>query len=741
MSQPWRVIVSGIAGFLLLVAVLVVSGIDLGPAAAVGVVLAAQWAVGAYSWVLIRGSRPIDAVELLGMGIALGTVLSLVGGVVLMIWLPLPAACATPAVLLLAVWAVRRMRGTDAPVRITTAGSTFIAASIGVVLGLVALVPNLTNYPLAWSGVWNRYHPDMVFFEALSRSIAQFGPGGSIFQSGAEVRYHWFAYGWIGQVSDIAGLAPFAGLTRVLPVVAVVGSVALAASWARRMSKVSWVPTLAVLLVVSGGYVGAVYGTLLNVDSPSQGLTTAWLLAVSFTFVEYVRGRLSNAALVAVGVLSAACLGGKVSAAAVVVAGFGVASIVGTIRREPWARRAWAATAVAVVSVAVTYVVILLGGASSGDLLTLRLDHRASTVQGLDLSDARWGIAAGTLVLALAVVPRWAGLAILVADRRWRWSVETWLGVGVGVSALAALAVLAHGVNDLWFCLSASTPLAVLSAVGVGRGVRSVGPRGSTMGVRSVPAPVLVAVAIGLVGFVAVALNWTLGSSQTVSSRWLGPVLLVMGTGAVSLGLARAGRMRRRYAYRVLVLWVVMLVSSSVFARAQALAGYEVAPQAARPAVDRTEVQQADADGSPSAGSQPAVPEPSPSEFTGWGDGDRDAAAFLSEEMGPDDVVATNLTAESIVPALTGRQMYIAGAIYQAYIGRPPTVALIPDRVALSREMAVAPTPGVVDGLCREGVDFYWLSLLDGVSSPDLRNADVVFQNEAVVVMRLDCGG
>ena len=47
-------------------------------------------------------------------------------------------------------------------------------------------------------------HPDMPFFQALSTSLARLGPLDSAFMSGAQVRYHWLTYAWVGQVTEAA---------------------------------------------------------------------------------------------------------------------------------------------------------------------------------------------------------------------------------------------------------------------------------------------------------------------------------------------------------------------------------------------------------------------------------------------------------------------------------------------------------------------------------------------------------
>ena len=153
-------------------------------------------------------------------------------------------------------------------------------------------------------------YTDLYFFEAVSRGLAEFGPAQSILMTGGSLRYHWFSYAWAGELAQTSSAVPFATITRVLPLVTLVGVSMLVAAWAARLSRIRWVPTLAVLLVVAGGYAGALYGSVLNFDSPSQSMTTLWLLALLLAFVLVVEGTTSRVAgLVTVAALAAACTG------------------------------------------------------------------------------------------------------------------------------------------------------------------------------------------------------------------------------------------------------------------------------------------------------------------------------------------------------------------------------------------------------------------------------------------------
>jgi hypothetical protein len=689
----------------------VATGVPLGSAALAVAFVAAQGWAGAYLWRVLIQRAAGTSVELLGMGIAVGSLMGVVGAALLLPVAPAWIGGLVPAAAVSLVAAVRRLRGHRLPRAFGTDGPTLVALGVGVLVGGAALALNLRNYPLAWSGTRDSFHPDMVFFEALSRSVAAYGNSDSIFMSGGHIRYHWLAYGWAGQLTEAGHLPAFAALTRVVALAAVVGAAALAAAWARRLTSVPWVPTLAVVLVMAGGYVGAVYGTLLNVDSPSQSMATVWLLAVSLVMLLHVSRGLPRPAMLLVALLAAGCTGGKVSAAAVALGGIGLTALVGLVRREAWGRRALEAAIAAGAGAGIAYVALLWGSASSGDLLVFTLSHRASSVQGLDVSVEAWGAALGTAVLLLAVVPRWSGLAVLLARPQSRWQPETWLGVGAGSVAVLALAVLAHGVNDLWFSLSASTPLAVLSAVGVGAGVEELGSRKR----RAIGAA-----AAGAGVFVMVALIWRTGVPFWPSWRWTAPITGVVGALIAGWLLARgAGRGRRD----VLILVCVVLVSAACFGRLLGFVSFGSGPP--QPAGTATT-----GDGS--------TAKPSSSEMVGylaWGDDERQAADALTSVAAATDIIATDQVNSSLVPALTGLRTYLTGELYQAFIGTRADSVELERRRPIAEAIAAGPSPDVTTDLCAAGVTWIWTT--PAAANSWAAAADPVYTGERVAVLRL----
>jgi hypothetical protein len=586
---------------------------------------------------------------------------------------------------------------------------------------------NLARYPLEWSGLWAGYHPDMLFFEGLATGVARFGPGESIFMVGADLRYHWFAYAWIGQLSDSIVLEPFIGLTRVLPLMTVVGSVALAVSWAARHTRQAWVPSLAAVLIAAGGYLGATYGTLLNFDSPSQAMTTVWLLALSFVLLEYLAGAVGGSALWLVGALGVACVGGKASAAIVAIGALASTLVLAILRRSTWHRRAFWAFIVLAVPGLLTYLLVLTGSDGSGGLQLLTWTNRASTVQGLDFGSSGIGVAVGTIMLMLAVLPRWLGLVGFWIDPVTRWSPSSLFGVGLVALALAPLALLSQGVNELWFALSASAPLSVISAIGLGVSWAYIRSQDSTNSLKY-SSVVIGLGAAGLVTFLVASVIWAQGETASVSVRAIGPVIAVSVAAVMSLLLSRMIGSRFAGSRRTLVLTI--FISSLVLA-----AGIARLSPLLRPFQIGMPVSQVSAEFS---SPEVRVQQVAASDEDGWTDFDVAAAAFLKENSTTNDVIVTDRTFSALVPALTGMPTFITGAPYQELYGRSADVVNIPGRILASESFGKAPASKEFAELCAAGVTWGWFT--NGSTTQPVAWAPFVttaYRNAAVSIVKL----
>lgn len=643
----------------------------------------AQSLAGAWAWAWLRPAS--TWVERSGAGIALGTAATALCGAAFFAATPLAWAIA-PLVALGGAVVVRLRCRAWAPLGRSASRAELAGAAVGLLAGAAFLGWSLRSYPLSVTGPVTTYHGDMLFFESIARSLGTLGPSDSILMSGSELRYHWLAYAWAGQLAAVVSAAPFIVMTRVLPVVMLVSVALMAAAWGRRLDRHPLVPTIAALLIVGGGYVGASFGTILNFDSPSQQVTTAWLLAASLALLAAVRRRGVDAVppLVAFGLLAAACTAGKVSSGAVLLGGAaGVAAVAG-FRRQAHARRSLLAFGVGAAASLAAFLAWIAGAGDNGGLAVGFLDKMA-TVIGLNPASGPAGIALGTAVLVVAVASRWVGFAWRLRAPRTRWSPATVLGAAMGLAGVAALALLGQGVNDAWFALSASAPLSVLSAAGAGAALRASG----AVGARPSKA-VLALLGTGAAATVAVFALWRLPED---SGRWAAAPAAVLVCAVGGAAFVRSGSMRHRVAIGL----TLGLLAAACLARLLPLVG---------PLVSTREGTRQPSDFSPIT-SELALGDRQ-LQVT-WGPDEVAAAGWLRRSTTDDDLIATNRTLSALVPALVGRPTYLAGAQYQAPYGPRGALAEVIERDRVLQAFLAQPSPATVAPLCEAGVTWLWI--------------------------------
>ncbi len=112
-----------------------------------------------------------------------------------------------------------------------------------------------------------------------------------------------------------------------------------------------------------------------------------------------------------------------------------------------------------------------------------------------------------------------------------------------------------------------------------------------------------------------------------------------------------------------------------------------------------------------------------------------DAAAWLSANSGADDVVATTNPTSALVPALTGRAMFLAGDLYQVGLGRADELPVIDERRGISRALATGLAAPDAAALCASDVRWVWFE-----GTPDAASVlglPVAYANDDVTVLRL----
>lgn len=713
---------AGLAGLITLLLVFqVVTGVSPVTALATAAVVGAQWWAGSWLWGSIR-TRASEW-ETLGIGLALGTALSTFSGLVVSAAFGVPWGWAIVSLGVLVAALIRRRRLTTGLDASDFSQPGLIALGVGLLAGFASLAWSIRSYPLG-NGDWSRYHADMGFFEALGHSLASWGPLASIFTPDSLIRYHWLVYAWSGQIQATTGGEPFTVITRVLPVVALFGALLVTIGWTRSLSRSRLAPSLAAGLLVTGGFVGAGYGTVLNFDSPSVAFTTMSLIGVLWTVGQLVGGSgdgrtSSRGQLVVLLVLTAMVSGGKVSSAAVAVGSVGVLWLASLRYRSLDSRNAALSLLTVVISSVVTFVVVAFGSADPGGLRLGDLLDRSSSVQGMNPVPGSLGILAGTLLLALAVLFRGAGVLWLLSNSASRATAGTWLGVGLLISSVGPILLISGGFNEVWFAVAAAGPLSALSAVGAVQAYRSVA---SAPWALSVVVVVFGSIAVS----VGVVLAWSTGPSGgnvwTGTLRWAAPAVALVGSVIVGLALAFITR-RPLPRHRAWFAWtVIVMVVVALPARALTLVG----PLGTQPGM-RSDLFRP---------SEPFVQTVDRATPNTDGKDFLDSAAWLRQESATRDLIVTNVSAWPTIPAITGRQTLAAGIRYQAPYGPASMIEPLLERERQSWDFIASPTAQTAAALCEHPVR--WLVV--DTASVDVANwepwASEVFVSGSVKVLR-----
>jgi len=664
----------------------------------------------------------VSIFEVLGMGLALGTFISMISSMVLAQTSADPFAWAIPAMVTIPVlWWLRRAGRLDWS-KVDVPRREVWATALTLVVGAAAVIVNWPLVPL--DAPTSKSFADLSFFEAISRGLAEFGPRQSILMQGGSLRYHWFTYAWSGELSQISHAEPFVVLTRVLPFVALLGVTLLAVSWAGRLSTVRWVPLLAGLLVVAGGYAGGLYGSILNFGSPSQSFTTMWLMAFGIAFLMAVRERRGLVLnLIIIVLLASAVTGGKISHALVAAGSAALLTAVLIARRDASWVRASIALCAAGVSMLLTYALVLSGVAVDRNL-TEAVAVRASTWQGLDPFVGRLGIALGTLALLAAILARVTGM-VWPRSGRHPIPVDWWFALGGLAVGAAALVLFREGVNELWFILAASAPASVVSARGVGAAYgwlsrESRVPR--QMRWASFAAIPLAASIVCLV----LSRNWT---QHQQLLNWLAPISLYVLVPVASL-LVAWRVFDRRYPWRACaVLITCALPMTAILTRPAVLWTSQRTITTESGAVSPVSVA-----GTPAA----STPQPGSPSAANLYSAQRAAAEWIDSHTTADAVIATTDPVSAIVPALTGRETFIAGNLYQVGLGDEGDIETVRSRSAASVAFSDGPDSRALQLFCSAGGSVIWVAGTPALSWQG--TADVVYANDLVSLLQLRPG-
>lgn len=330
-----------------------------------------QIAAGSTLWILANSNRAIHTSEVLGVGLALGTISATIGAQLLLPIMATGFVFVLPSVLSLTPWLFRwtRERLIGVLTLDTHRGANVLLFFYGGALSLIMLIPFFNNNPQRSNGAII-YSRDIPWFEAISHSVVTWGNSNNPLAAHMPFRYHWFTYAWAGWENLLSGSEPFIILTRVLPLVSTAGIILLIIAFVQIQVNQTLAAIIALTISILGAEVVGLGnpGSIITPVSPSQLLTVVWLLAAALTFLRFIGDETSWF----LGIFTFACLSfgsvaGKATTSPVLGGGIFAILLLLVARREK-ITRAIIALLVYLVTTILGYLLIL-SGANNKNLL------------------------------------------------------------------------------------------------------------------------------------------------------------------------------------------------------------------------------------------------------------------------------------------------------------------------------------------------------------------------------------
>lgn len=308
-----------------------VGSVPIDEALLTSLVVSSQTLGGTLLWAWVRRQSRISWIEATAVGLPLGAVISLLSYQALR---PTPLSSVgwlVPTVGLVMAYMVvgpDRIRVT-APARQDVIGLTVIGLGALVLAGRVWFTT-----PLERQG-WFALFGDIPIHEAMANTLALRGPSESLMLLDGNLRYHWFANAWAGTLAIVTDAGPFVTLTRTLFAVAILGAALLAWTLAPFFVRGLWARVGAGLAVFLGTTITIGFGNpgspLLEKFSPTLTFGALSLLAVTFVILRNLRSGTNPWTLIAVAVLGAGTVGGRITLGIVAMGGVGAITLLALV--------------------------------------------------------------------------------------------------------------------------------------------------------------------------------------------------------------------------------------------------------------------------------------------------------------------------------------------------------------------------------------------------------------------------
>ena len=319
----------------------------------VSCVIALQMFFGLLFWLFLSGKKSITIPEFIGVGVSLGSLLSLLSVCVFRASAFRDISWLFPGLLLIFMMGIPSIRHkflsceiqkTESSELSFLISSTIFALSLFWIWALpLVIVPfafnayknrrlHLTIAALSVAAVvgsqflksssngWWIFSHDQMYLEGFGEGIYRYGPHENMHLVGYGFPYHWFSLLWSAVISHAANLSPLIALGKILPIVAIWVCLNLLWLITRQHSKLAGY--LSVICFAIGS--NAINWTAIRfVNSPTFLFSLIWILAFAFIF-QYALTTKNIGIDIALGLLLIGAFGGKVTHGIIVLGGLGI---------------------------------------------------------------------------------------------------------------------------------------------------------------------------------------------------------------------------------------------------------------------------------------------------------------------------------------------------------------------------------------------------------------------------------
>jgi len=308
---------------------------------------------------------------------------------------------------------------------------------------------------------------DQLYSESLSWSTAKFGPNESPFEFGSVMRYHWFSLGWAGIVSDAANATNWTVISKALPLVAFIATTSLLWSIVMHLGGSVAVRIIAIYSFVLTMGVSEFTTPIRPLNSATFIFGNIWMLVVVLIVLKLI-DHFSISLLLLFVFMLFATFGGKSSNGAIILFGLCSFAMFGVISRSMRSRQFVVISVLSVLTAVAAYYVIFRASEDTSNALNNVIRISPGQIggdSGLVIGGSRISSLVGSFFYYLDMSPMILPIVFLCFNTKrrepWFWFLGSIIAGGFG----AAFFFEHHAGAQMYFLLGGLVICPVLLAL------------------------------------------------------------------------------------------------------------------------------------------------------------------------------------------------------------------------------------------------------------------------------------